>query len=137
MLCCIDQLRVEAKVVEAARFEKREVSRKNRESKAEGGKQRMYRVPIDSKNIVGVEIEKSRKLIRRSAQEWLDEINKLPEYLQSKVLHMVFWDYPSKELNRKLTHKIEMVDEYELAVALYMIGYTATTALMRARRAED
>lgn len=138
MPCCIDQLQVEARMVESARRDKRQVSDQNRERRENGDTNwRIARVPMESRKIVDMEIEKSRKLIRRTAQEWLNEISKLPEHLQSKVLHMVYWDYPSKELNKLLTHKVEVIEEYELAVALYSIGYTATVALMRARRAED
>jgi len=133
----IEIMKGEALEVETARGDKRNVSDMNREGRDKYDEWKLLRVPMRSRMIIEVEVLRSRELNRRKAGDWLREIAKLPHRLQSKVLHLVYWDYPSKELDAHLTHKVEEVDEFELAYCLYVVGYTATRALARAARSED
>lgn len=128
----------EAEALEGARGDKREVGSINRLGKEEvGDTWQLNRVPLHSRKIIEMETSQTRRLAKRSAEAWMRRINALPDKFQSKVLHIVYWDFPSKDLNKLLTHEVEEVDELELAIALYAIGYSATKALARAKRAED
>jgi len=118
--------------VERARREKRLVSSLNRSESI-----RVHRVSYTSRVIIEKEIERHKLLAKQPLTYWVGKVNALPVRFQQKVLHIVYWDYGGRELDKLLKHRVEDVDQNELAVVLYSLGYSATKALFRAKYIED
>ena len=128
MQTTLTKMRIEASIVELARMEKRAVSASNR-----GVGSMLSRMSKDSRKAVLGEVASNKKLARRSGDEWLKILDSLPYSLAERLAYIIWWDYAPEGLDKYMKGHVDDFDEDVIAYNLYLLGYTASKALTRAK----
>lgn len=103
------------------------------------------KMPAVVEAIINSELEVRRGLRDRSPEEWLDQINELPEPLRTRAAWIAWWDFFAhrsvadrwNHLDHLINRKCEPVTDGDLAMALHILGYTPYMAVARVKGGDE
>jgi hypothetical protein len=103
------------------------------------------KMPADCDELLNKELEAKRELRDRSPEEWLEQINELPEPIRTRAAWIAWWDFFAARsvadrwphLDHLINRKCEPVTDGVLAMALYILGYTPYMAVARVKGGDE
>jgi hypothetical protein len=103
------------------------------------------KIPKEHEVVLNRESEVRKSLRDRDPQEWLDQINELPEPLKTRASWLVWWDFFAPRpvvdrwhhLDHLINKKCEPVTDGDLAMALHNLGYTPYMAVARVKGGDE
>jgi hypothetical protein len=103
------------------------------------------KLPADVQELIDGELKSKHKMRDRSPEDWLLQIEELPEPVRTRAAWIIWWDFFAHRpvvdrwphLDHFINKKCEPVTDGDLAMALHNLGYTPYMAVARVKGGDE